>query len=714
MAANDEQQLKIQNKLKTIWDDMGNNPSKALTDSEDVEKKSIDISYPKGIRDAKLYQGWCLIYLSKLREAIEVLSDLSGNYNKDNESEEYITVLNALGVAYNDLGDFNNAFYHYSLSLKLSRKANFKNREMTILNNMGTFFLEKKNYDKALNHFMQILATADKSDLTVELESAVLINIGICYSKLERYEEAEKALIESRVLSEKQNNSINDVESLYELAAIKYGQKDIISAKKYISTGLEQCKLFENKRFECEFLIMLGDIEESLELYEKAIEISRKINYKPLFGTCCFKLSEYFEKHKNYELSLKYIKEHHQAEKELTNLAAEKKFHNLEMEYEIERNRKNAELFKIQNIELKESLNWMTILNKIARETISSLELNNIFNTVYSNINILMDAEIFHIAFYDRENDKLNVIKVIENGIDIEPFTHSADENSSFAAWSIKNKKEVVINNLEKEYKNYIKKRSPYGSGPNHATSMLTVPIFMRNDEMGILAILSYYENAYKEQHVQLLKSLAAYLAIAIDNSRNFEKVNELNKIILEEKEELEAANEKILELATHDNLTGLANRRVFNEMLKSAMEQSNRRGETLAVLFIDVDNFKPVNDTWGHDAGDKVLIEISNRLKSILRASDSVARIGGDEFLILLNPVKNRDEARKVAQKVIQNVSHPIKIKESEVKIGMSIGISMYPEQEATADQLIIHADSAMYKIKKGEKNGIGFYKKD
>jgi len=229
----------------------------------------------------------------------------------------------------------------------------------------------------------------------------------------------------------------------------------------------------------------------------------------------------------------------------------------------------------------------------------------------------------------------------------------------------------------------------------------------------GALAILSYRENAYKEEHVHLLKSLAAFLSIAIDNSRNFEKVIELNKVIISEKEELERANKKITELATSDNLTGLANRRVFYEMLESAMEQSKRRDEILAVLFIDLDNFKPINDNWGHNAGDKVLKEIADRLTSSIRAADSVARIGGDEFLILLNPVKNRSESGKVAKKIISKIGEPIIIGKATISVGASIGISIYPEQETTADQLIINADSAMYKIKKGNKNGIGFFEK-
>ena len=713
MATKNIQIINIDNKLKEIWDSMGNDPTQALIDCKEVEKQSIEINYSFGIKESRLHQGWCLIYLSKIKEAIEVLTDLSGDYKKNDQSEGYIKVLNALGVAYNDLGDNTNAFYYYSKSLKLSREAKLISRELSVLNNMGRYFLENKNYEKALNHYKQLMEKAEKIENSIELESVVLLNIGVCYSKLKNYSSAEKYLIQGRKLTAKINNQVNDVETLYELAVIKFEQNLIGEAKIYINDALDICKDIDNKKIECELLIMLGEIDNDNLFYDKALEISSSINYKTGFSLCCLKQSEYYEAKKDFEKSLFYINEHHKAEKELNNTAAEKKFHNLEMEYEIERNRRHAELFKIQNLELKESLNWMTILNKIAKDTMSSLELDSIFDTVYKNINILMDAELFHVVFYNKEEERLHVVKAFENGTEITPFTYTADEKSSFAAWSIKNKKEVIVNNLDKEYKKYINKRAIYGEGPS-AKSLLTEPIYMRNEEMGVIAILSYHENAFKEEHVQLLKSLAAFLSIAIENSRNFEKVIELNNLILKEKEELEAANKRIMELATHDNLTGLANRRIFNEMLESAMEQAKRRGEILAVLFIDLDNFKPVNDTWGHDAGDKVLIEIANRLKSILRATDSVARIGGDEFLILLNPVKNRNEARKVAEKVIKKVGSQIRFNEIDTKISMSIGISIYPEQETTADQLIINADSAMYKIKNGDKNGIGFYLKD
>lgn len=711
MAEIDTDYQNIQKKLQHLWDSMVSDPAGALEDSKKIETESINTGYTSGIRTAILYRGWCLIYLSRLKEAIEILTGLSGNYKNEDDCEAHINVLNALGTAYNDLGDRINAFYYYSLGLKLSRRAGLLSRELAISSNMGSFYLENQNYSKALKHYLEILEKTDESPDFLELKSVIMIGIGQCYHNLQRFEEAEPYLLESRKYSKELNNLVNDAECIYELCKINYARGNIVQAKRYIDEALILCREINNVRLECDLYIMLGEIDEDLDFFKKAHDLSYKINHKSAYKRSCLKLGEHYESLGDYKNSLQYMKEHYKAEREINNLAAEKKFHNLEMEYEIERNKKNADIFKLQNIELKESLNWMAILNKIARETMASLELDSIFNTVYSNINLLMDATLFHVALYDQKTEMLNVVKVIENGIELEPFTYSADEKKSFAGWCIKNLKEVYMNNVEKEYSSYINSRTnKYGSGPS-AHSLITVPVFMRNNEMGALSIQSYRKNAYQEEHAQLLKSLASYLAIAIDNSNNYKKVLELNKIILIEKEELETANKKITELATLDILTGIANRRVFYEILETAIEQSRRRSEVLAVLFIDLDNFKPINDTWGHDTGDRVLIEIAKRLKKAIRATDLVARIGGDEFLILLNPVKNREEARKVAEKVLRKIGIPIEIDHNKITVGLSIGISICSHGDSSADQLVIEADSAMYRIKKGNKNGIAFY---
>jgi diguanylate cyclase (GGDEF)-like protein len=204
---------------------------------------------------------------------------------------------------------------------------------------------------------------------------------------------------------------------------------------------------------------------------------------------------------------------------------------------------------------------------------------------------------------------------------------------------------------------------------------------------------------------------VGAYSAIALENSKVHEEISKLNKIINSEKKELERAYLKIDRLANHDILTGLPNRRLFIELLKQELRQADRQKTKTAVLFIDLDNFKPVNDSMGHDSGDKVLQMVAQRFISSFRESDAIARIGGDEFAAIICNVKNNADIEKIAEKIIKKFSNPFKIDNNKFQIGISMGISVYPDDDNTMDGLLKKADTAMYRIKSVSKNSFCFF---
>ncbi|MDM8552329.1 diguanylate cyclase, partial [Desulfobacterales bacterium HSG2] len=151
--------------------------------------------------------------------------------------------------------------------------------------------------------------------------------------------------------------------------------------------------------------------------------------------------------------------------------------------------------------------------------------------------------------------------------------------------------------------------------------------------------------------------------------------------------------------LALHDPLTGLSNRRLFDEHLKQCIAIARRRQNKFGILYIDLDNFKPVNDEFGHKQGDNVLVAVSERIRASVRASDIIARVGGDEFILVLQDVWTPETASKVADKIRRRISRPVRInRENIVSVGASIGISIYPDNGESPDALIRHADSAMY----------------
>ena len=173
-------------------------------------------------------------------------------------------------------------------------------------------------------------------------------------------------------------------------------------------------------------------------------------------------------------------------------------------------------------------------------------------------------------------------------------------------------------------------------------------------------------------------------------------------------------AEERIQYLAQYDQLTKLPNRALFNDRLKHSIDRAQRSKHKIGLMFIDLDGFKNVNDTLGHQAGDELLQIIAERLSNIMRTEDTVARLGGDEFTIIMEELNHSDGAIVVAKKVLQVIGEVIYLSGQEVRVGASIGISIYPDTGTDADILLKNADTAMYQAKKQGKNCFKSYISD
>ena len=162
---------------------------------------------------------------------------------------------------------------------------------------------------------------------------------------------------------------------------------------------------------------------------------------------------------------------------------------------------------------------------------------------------------------------------------------------------------------------------------------------------------------------------------------------------------------------ALHDTVTGLPNLALFNDRLNHALEQARRHTWRLAVMFIDLDKFKAINDTHGHDAGDQVLQLVAQRLEAVVRSGDTVSRRSGDEFLFLMLEAKDEANAEALALKIIDHIAQPCEIGGVTVSVRPSIGVAIYPEHGRSAQELLKNADTAMYAAK-GNKSGASLYR--
>jgi diguanylate cyclase (GGDEF)-like protein len=174
---------------------------------------------------------------------------------------------------------------------------------------------------------------------------------------------------------------------------------------------------------------------------------------------------------------------------------------------------------------------------------------------------------------------------------------------------------------------------------------------------------------------------------------------------------EVEHQRDMIAHQATHDQLTGLPTARLADDRLEMAIRHARRTSRQVALMFIDLDGFKAVNDTHGHDAGDCVLAEVGNRLASNIRSFDTAARLGGDEFLVILSEIPDSQIAQNTAVRIIASVASPVMYKGVALTVGCSIGISLFPEHADDARALKRAADIAMYSVKRAGKNGFAYF---
>jgi len=177
---------------------------------------------------------------------------------------------------------------------------------------------------------------------------------------------------------------------------------------------------------------------------------------------------------------------------------------------------------------------------------------------------------------------------------------------------------------------------------------------------------------------------------------------------------ERQRSEQRIRHMAHHDELTGLPNRALLNDRLAQALGQAHRTGRPLALLFLDLDGFKYINDSLGHEVGDRLLRTVAGRLQAIVRSGDTVARLGGDEFVVMLVDLEQAGDAAAVAHQIVQALSRPLRADDRTLHVTVSLGVATYPADGDSAELLLKHADAAMYRAKAHGRNGVQCYTRD
>ena len=326
---------------------------------------------------------------------------------------------------------------------------------------------------------------------------------------------------------------------------------------------------------------------------------------------------------------------------------------------------------------------------KISEAIHDTEDLNSLYKEIHKILSDITNVTNFYIALADWEYNTISF-----------PYFVDEKDKKPKAYKMKKGLTEYVINSGESLllnhdiYKNLLKSNNIEPTG-TPCYNWLGVPLKLINGKtIGMIGVQNYSNDyIFKEEDMKLLQFVSDQIAMAIKR-----KIDDI----------------KIHKQAHYDDLTGLTNKALFHDRLENAIHGSERQQEIVVVLFIDLDNFKYVNDSMGHDVGDRLLKIIARKLNESVRKGDTVSRWGGDEFTVLLPNVKRISGIFKLCERILNEKFKNVVIEGQELHITASIGISIYPQDGDTADQLIKNADAAMYKSKELGKNQFHLYKPD
>jgi diguanylate cyclase (GGDEF)-like protein/PAS domain S-box-containing protein len=331
---------------------------------------------------------------------------------------------------------------------------------------------------------------------------------------------------------------------------------------------------------------------------------------------------------------------------------------------------------------LKRAESMQAALHAISEAAHAAEDLLALFRRIHRIIGELLPARNFFVALYDAENDALSFPYFVDE-YDEPPAPRKLD-SGTLSAEVIRSGEALL---LTPDTDRALSERVGPAVGRT-SLDWLGVPLCAQKGTIGALVVQSYSgEVRYTEKDKVLLQFVSTQVAAAIERKQT----------------------ETWLQyVAQHDALTGLPNRALFDDRLHTALAQARRDGTRLSLLYIDLDKFKQVNDTCGHAVGDLLLRDVAQRIRSCLREVDTVGRIGGDEFVVLLGGIGQLEHAGAVAEKIRLALARPFELAGQRLQISSSIGVAVYPEHGDEKMQLMRHADGTMYGAKKQGGNRI------
>ncbi len=327
-------------------------------------------------------------------------------------------------------------------------------------------------------------------------------------------------------------------------------------------------------------------------------------------------------------------------------------------------------------------------LLEIGKTLTSSLELRDVLKGIMAHLERLLQPKIWSLLLTDEETGELT-FEIAVSPVAEELKGMRLGPGEGVAGWVAQQGEPLLIPDVTQDprYSGQVAIAVDYP-----VASIACVPLMIRERVLGVLELIGVQgDEPFGPENMPLLGAVADFAAIAIDNARNYQRISEL---------------------VITDDLTGLHNARHFHELLTYEVDRARRYGSQVSLLFLDLDHFKGVNDTYGHLVGSRMIAEVGQLIRRHIRSSDRAARYGGDEYVVVL-PNTGKQGALAMAAKMLERLhSHPFYADNGEpISIAASFGVATFPDDAPDKTTLIRAADSAMYEAKEGGRNGVRGY---
>jgi diguanylate cyclase (GGDEF)-like protein len=618
--------------------------------------------------------GWIVFDRADFSGALDRFQAALSAFEAAGDGEGRLKALNGVASVYGSLGRYETSLEVYRQALDLAAQLGDQTQTLILQANIGETLAELGHHSEAIGYYQAALDGGQLSPLNAAL---ILAERGHAAQKMDRLAEARLDLERAVSLAREGGFQATLALALGRLGALELTQGNPDRAERLLHESRDTAQKVGDRTTGVQTALDLGSLHASRGAWEAAIEawdgalvLARELGARRLETDSWGRKVAAFKALGRWKEALEAHEQYHSLSRILLDESVTRQL----AELKADQGRRENEL-------LRDQTRTLALLGDLGQKITASLDLETVVLTVYGAIGDLMKTDTLGLGLYDPVREVIDYRLAIEGGVRLKPFEGPA-AGDSISAWVLRHRKAVLIGDFEGEYRNYVPQRPPsFGNPDRHSRSGMFVPLLAEGRILGILSVQSYQLRAYSDRDLEALRTLGASISVAVENARLFEKVNRL---------------------ATIDSLTGAATRRYLFDRAEEEFQRFLRDGVPLALIMVDLDHFKELNDSWGHQVGDQVLADFGALCLAQKRPHDLFGRYGGEEFALILAG-STLEGALATAHRLCQGV-RDLDLRSADgqpIRLTASFGVTVFDPNDREIIRVFGRADEALYRAK-------------